>query len=257
MTQMVLSTAAFCLWDIQASEKLAHCENLGFEHIQIALSSEKMVHALLAYLKETKRPFNFKSLTCHAPWCGVKYGHNEKSKRVLEALRQIHEICRFQSILVRIDCIASYEALLASNLPISIENSNRQGTWPLLKNLMQSTELPISLNVNRAVRENDYLDELLGLFSSRVERVMLSGFTSELGRTPLTISGQWALLDRVQALEVPLILEGLFEPNNLQAIRYERERIQAQVNETKSVAIGLEPISRVRCSRLSNQAVSA
>lgn len=250
MAQIGLSTAAFCLWDITAHEKLEICNELGFDEIQIALSSEKMVKAFLAYLDQKPFDFSFKKIALHAPWCGVHYGDGAKSARVLNAIQAIHEILKLETVVVRVDSIANAAVLSQTDLPISIENSNRDGAWEHFKLIVDQTELPITLNVNRAVRDTDYLDELLRAYGSRINRVLLSGFSDDEGRMPLLAANQLSLLSKVQTLKVPMILEGLFKAGDKMAILHERQAVLAYLKTTDTE-------SQSRCSMLLDQAASA
>lgn len=250
MAQIGLSTAAFCLWDITAPEKLEICNELGFDEIQIALSSVKMVKAFLAYLDQKPFNFSFKKIALHAPWCGVHYGEGAKSARVLNAIQAIHEKLQLETVVVRVDSIANAAVLSQIDLPISIENSNRDGAWERFKLIVDQTELPITLNVNRAVRDTDYLDELLRAYSSRINRVLLSGFSDDEGRMPLLAANQMSLLSKVQTLKVPMILEGLFKPYDKMAILHERQAVLTYLKTT-----GIE--SPLHCSMPVDQAASA
>ncbi len=205
MARIGLSTAAFCLWDITAQEKLEICSTLGFEEIQIALSSEKMVVAFLDYLNHNQFDYAFKKVALHAPWCGVHYGDGAKSMRVFTALKAIHEKLQLDTVIIRVDNIVKADVLKDTGLPISIENSHREGAWEHFQQIANQTELPITLNINRAVRHTDYLDELLSVYGARINRILLSGFSTENGRMPLQATNQWVLLDRVKALNLSCI----------------------------------------------------
>lgn len=231
MERVVLSTASFCLWDIAPSEKLEICKSLSFKEIQIALSSEKMVCAFLEYLKLQPRPFPFESIAIHAPWCGVRYGNNAKTARILENLQAIQQLIPLETVVFRVNHIVCIEEIINSGLPISIENSDAEGAWAQLKTVGNLTNVPLVLNLNRAVRNEDYLKEMLELFGHRISRIMVSGYDRVNGRMPILATNQLNLLDRVKNLSVPYVLEGLFKPNDMNAIINEREAIISYLNQ--------------------------
>lgn len=222
MRDIILSTAAFCLWNIEAPEKLKISKDLKFENIQIALSTEKMLRKLLKYLNCSLEMHSFQKISIHAPWCGVVYAENSRTQRILKDITQVSKIIHVDKVIFRIDCIEDITPILESGLPICLENSNKIGCWEKLRSIAQKYDFPLALNVNRALRGYNYLDDFIAKFSSRVDRILVSGYDANNGRMPLLSANQLYLLEKVRKIEAPLVLEGLFEPGDIDAIVTER-----------------------------------
>lgn len=225
MDNIVLSTAAFCLWDIEAEAKLNICNDLGFQRVQIALSTERMVWNLVRHLESAAEPFPFKGVSLHAPWCGVRYGVNQRTRRILNGLRRIAELLSVDSVIFRVNCIRELESLTQSGLPLCIENSDRDLGLRVFLRVAEETELPLAFNLNRAIRAEVDTAAFLNHYGHRISRLLISGFDRENGRMPLVYTGQTHLLSCARHLSVPVVLEGLFAPGDTESIRRERHTV--------------------------------
>lgn len=225
MENIVLSTATFCLWDITPNEKIEICKALEFKKIQIALSTEKMVWKFIEFLKSNPSFRPFSNISIHAPWCGIKYGNNEKSKRTLAGIKQISELISVDSVIVRVDCISDVQFLMNWQLPVCVENSDKDHGFLKLKKIIENTKLPIAFNLNRALRSGSDYQWLLSLYRHRINCILISGYDSKNGRMPLGYSDQLSILSAIQTFNVPLILEGLFLPHDYNGIINERHSV--------------------------------
>ena len=227
MDSIGLSTAAFCLWEIPPAEKLRIGHQLGFEHIEIALSTASMVRNFSEFLSQAPMSHRFKHVALHAPWHGVAYGQNAKSRKLMIQLAEIVQRLEIESVVIHCDCIEDPEVLAASGLPICLENTATQDSWNRFSTFLNDYPWQASLNLNKASRENGHLDRILDRWRHRIERVHLSGHMNSQGRMPLQTTRQLHLIEYIHHLEVPLILEGLFPPGGHQFIELERQMVQA------------------------------
>ena len=227
MDSIGLSTAAFCLWEIPPAEKLRIGHQLGFEHIEIALSTASMVRNFSELLSQAPLSFRFKHVALHAPWHGVAYGQNAKSRKLMAQLEEIVRRLEIESVVIHCDCIVDPEVLAGSGLPICLENSATPDSWDRFSAYLNEYPWQVSLNLNKASRENGHLDSILDRWRHRIERVHLSGHMNSQGRMPLQSTRQFHLIESIQNLEVPWILEGLFPPGDHQFIERERQMVQA------------------------------
>lgn len=224
-----LSSASFCLWDIDAPRKINICRILGFERIEIALSTVRMLKefALNACFCEELKAFS--SITVHAPWCRVSYGRNSETERILEYLRLINEVFNAEAYIFHFDCVADFTFINQSDLPIRLENSEKTGFWPQFNHILDAYAFNCVLNINRAVRNENYLAQMLKRYKHKIAAVYVSGFTGDFNRTPFITSGRNYLLDQVKLLKVPFIIEGLFPPDNYSLILKEKELITEKI----------------------------
>lgn len=220
-----ISTASFCLWDIEPSTKIAVSQELEFTRIEIGLSTIKMLkefHAASHLFQELK---SFKHITVNAPWCRIDYGKNKQTERVINYLKQLNEHLNIEGFVFRIDCISDFSLLEKSGLNIYLENSEKWGSWDKLKDILKATSYNCVLDVNRATRNEDYLRYMVDEFNDRISEVQLNGYKDDCYRIPICFSGQYHLVDEVKDLEVPFIIEGLFPPGDHLSIIKERDMI--------------------------------
>lgn len=229
MQNIVLSTAAFCLWNIKPEEKLRICKQLHFSDIEVALSTEKMVCDFLAFLESSTEIPTFRKIALHAPWRGVLYGNNRQTQRILHSLRLISEKISVAPFIFHADRVESMESLTRSGLPFCLENSEWDGCWDRLKELFENDELSLALNINRATRREDYLDEIINALKHRISRIYISGYDGLNGRMPMVSANQLQYLDKIQGLKAPLVLEGLFPSGNTASILQERQAVLQRI----------------------------
>jgi hypothetical protein len=225
-----LSSASFCLWDIDAAKKISICKRLGFERIEIALSTIRMLKEFVANAKYYDELREFNNITIHAPWCGILYGDNTKARTVMNYLQQLDNIFCIRYYIFHYDCIIDFDFINKSYLPICVENSEKIGTWFHFEKAVDKYDCRCALNINRAVRNENYLEKILKRFEHKIEIVHISGFAKDKYRIPFLLSGQDYLLDEVGFLPVPFIIEGLFSPNDYLSILKEKELISKKLS---------------------------
>jgi hypothetical protein len=232
MENIILSTAAFCLWNISPAEKLKICRQLEFKRIEVALSTEKMARDFLGHLDLSLDIDPFGKIAVHAPWRGIVYGENARTRRVLDYMNLIAQKVPVEVFIFRIDCIADLAPIIGSGLPVCLENSDRVGSWEKIRKVAEKSDLPLALNINRAVRGYDYLDEMITEFGHRISRIQVSGYNVQHGRMPIISAKQLHVLEKIKGIRAPLILEGLFDPGDTEAIVQERRAVWEYINES-------------------------
>lgn len=110
-----------------------------------------------------------------------------------------------------------------------MENSEKIGAWLKFEKNIEKYDCRCALNINRAVRNENYLEQILKRFEHRIVAVYISGFVKNKYRVPLITSGQDYLLDEVGFLNVPFIIEGLFPPNDYLSILSEKELVSKKL----------------------------
>jgi len=226
LDQIALSTAAFCLWDIPPEEKLLIGRKLGFEHIEIALSTEVMVRKFLDFLNTNELAGGFNQIALHAPWHGIAYGKNARSEKLILQLTEIVDRLEIKSVVVHCDCIQNSESLASTGLPVVLENTATPGSWERFSELLNAYPWRVSLNLNKASRDHGHVERILESWHHRIERVHLSGHVDSRGRMPLQTTRQLHLLEKIKGLRVPMVLEGLFPPGNTLSIAEERHLVE-------------------------------
>jgi len=224
-----LSSASFCLWDINATEKVNICKTLGFQRIEIALSTIRMLKEFVfnAHYYDELKTFN--NITVHAPWCGISYGDNAKTRSVIEFLYLLDKTFDVEAYVFHFDCILDFNFIKYASLPILVENSEKVGSWPQFEKNIDKHDYRCALNINRAIRNENYLEKILKRFRHKIATVHISGFANNNNRIPFLLSGQDYLLDEVSFLPVPFIIEGLFPPNDYLSILKEKELISKKL----------------------------
>jgi hypothetical protein len=225
MCEIAISTAAFCLWDIGPERKLNICKDLGFNRIVIAFSTLKMLRQFADSFDLCQQLADFDHIMIHAPWCGVHYKDNKMTQEIFSHLNRMTQRVKIDAVIFHFDCIKDFGAFEMCSFPYYIKNPNH-ASWEHFNQARHDHDFESVLDINRALRFENYMDQYLNLYGQEIKAIHVSGFMDQLGRTPILESGQAHLLDKVKAVKAPIIIEGLFSPGDFQAIRDEIQVIQ-------------------------------
>ena len=228
---IVLSTAAFCLWDISIYEKLSHCRNLGFKNIQIATSTFTMLKDICK--KFDKLPLSdFNDISIHAPWCGFKYGTNKKTAEVMDYLETIDKHNIVSRYIFNHDSILDIDILHNSKLNVMIRNPLNPVLWNDFSSTIKNDNLACGFDLNKAIRSNHCIERLIDDMEHFTSAIHLSGFIDNKNRMPIVMTKQESLLSHLKKFNVqntPLIIEGLFSPKDLASIVKEVDLIKNSI----------------------------
>ncbi len=225
MSDIAISTAAFCLWDIGPAQKMNICKRLGFERIVIAFSTLKMLRQFASSPGLCEKLSQFDHVMIHAPWCGINYKNNKATKEVFDYLEIIIGKVQIEAVIFHFDCIRDCSCFKDVDFPFYIKNPNH-ASWKTFNEAIHEHAFSSVLDINRAIRYENYIDSYLSHHGEQIKAIHVSGFIDELGRTPIVESGQIDLLDKVKQVNAPIVIEGLFSPGDFQGIREEIETIQ-------------------------------
>lgn len=229
MGKTALSTASFCLWPLTAGQKLEICTKFHFSRIEIAIPHIKMLKSYLLTTSLLKQLNCFREITIHAPWCGINYGNNDRTTAVLDHLRHLNSRLNVEAFVFHFDRVSDFKVLASSGLPVYLENSEKHGSWQEFKRALGKTGFKCVLNINRAMRNEDYLDRMIKEYEHRIAQVQVSGFTDDGGRMPLLKSGQEDVLEKVKGIKAPFVIEGLFSPGDYASIAKEKRIIEEKL----------------------------
>lgn len=228
MNKIGISTAAFCLWDIGPERKLEICRDFGFDHVVIALSTIKMMRQFVSLSQMPKALDGFSKISIQAPWRGIRYGENKQTQEVCSLIQQIQKRIFIQEVIFSFDCMQDFHWLSQLDFSYYIKNP-LQSSWDVFSEIVEKNGLQSVLDINRASRKGDYLEQYLKRHHKQIKSIHVSGFVEELGRTPIVESGQKDLLDKIKNTEVPVVIEGLFSPGDFDGIREEIRTIAQRV----------------------------
>ncbi|MCH4888353.1 hypothetical protein EZV73_12250 [Acidaminobacter sp. JC074] len=222
---IAISTAAFCLWDIGPVRKLKICEDLGFTRIVIAFSTMKMLKQFARSPDLCKKLSHFDHVMIHAPWCGITYKDNKMTKEVFKNLEKIGTMACVEAVIFHFDCISDWSCFKNLTMAYYVKNPNH-AKWENFNQAIIDHDLKSVLDINKAIRFENYIDYYLSDYSKEVKAIHVSGFVDDLGRMPIVESGQIEVLEKVKSIKAPIVIEGLFSPGDFQGIRDEIKVIQ-------------------------------
>lgn len=228
LKDIAISTAAFCLWDIGPKRKMNICKSLGFERIVIAFSTQKMLKQFSASQTLCDELAKFKHVMIHAPWCGIHYKDNKATTEVFGHLKKIMKTVDVEAVIFHFDCIKDWKTFEKCDFSYYIKNPNH-ASWQTFDAAKCEHAFESVLDINRAIRFEDYIDDYLDHHGKQVKAIHVSGFVEDLGRMPIAESGQASLLEKVKHVNAPIVIEGLFSPGDFQGIREEIEVIKSKV----------------------------
>ncbi len=217
-----ISTASFCLWDITPTTKLSISRDLDFSRVEIGLSTVKMLKEFTLLTSLFNQLDAFCHVTINVPWCHVRYGKNKQTQTVIDYLKLLDQMLKIDAFIFRIDCISDFSLLNSSGLNIYLENSEKEDSWIRLRDITKSYDYQCVLDINRATRNENYLEKMVDELGDRIAEVQVNGYIDGFYRVPLSTSKQYHLLDKVKDLTVPFIIEGLFPPDDYQSILQEK-----------------------------------
>lgn len=220
MSDIAISTAAFCLWDIGPARKLSICKMLGFDRIVIAFSTLKMLRQFASSPDLCEQLSHFDHVMIHAPWCGISYKNNKATKEAFDYLEKICQKVKIEAVIFHFDCVADWSCFKEIHFPFYIKNPNH-ASWNTFSEAIHEHAFSSVLDINRAVRFENYIDNYLTDHGEQIKAIHVSGFIDELGRMPIAESGQIGVLDKVKKVNAPIVIEGLFSPGDFQGIREE------------------------------------
>ncbi|RYD06083.1 hypothetical protein N752_06020 [Desulforamulus aquiferis] len=194
-TRICISTASYCLWDIEPSTKIAVSQELEFSRIEIGLSTIKMLRSFKSSSHLFQQLTPFKHITVNVPWCRVNYGNNNQTKVVIDCLKYLNEQLDIDAFVFRVDCISDFSLIGNSGLNIYLENSEKIGSWGRLQGILKSSEYQCVLDVNRATRNENYLRQIITEYPDRIAEVQLNGYKDGFYRVPITFSRQYNLVN--------------------------------------------------------------
>lgn len=226
--RFVLSTASFCLWDIDIKEKLENCKKLGFKKVQIAMSTIKMLQDFCKNIHLIPQLNYFDEISLHAPWCGFKYGNNKKTLRVLELLEYIDNNILVDRYLFNYDSILSMDVLKVCDFNIIIRNPLIEGSWKNFKSNVESTDISCAFDLNKAFRSTNCLNTMITDIEKSVHQIHVSGFVEGQNRMPVLETKQDNLLKYISKFDTSrslIVIEGLFKSSDLLSIDLERKLI--------------------------------
>lgn len=225
---IIISTASFCLWDISLEEKLRYCSELGFKRVQIAMSTIKMLKDLCENKKSIPELELFEEVSLHSPWCGFKYGENKKTKRVLEYLKQIDNTLPIDRYIFNYDSILDIDSLKSCNFKMILRNPLRSESWKLFSSNIIDKNISCAFDINRASRSENSLVKMMDEVEDRVSQIHISGFLNNQNRMPIVSTEQYHLLKylkKFDASNTSIVIEGLFDKDDLYSIDKERQLI--------------------------------
>lgn len=226
---LILSTAAFCLWDIPIQEKLENCHQLGFSNVQIAISTINMLKNFTSSLNSISQIDKFKDVSLHAPWCGIKYGKNKSTVKIFDYLKYIDKHLPISRYVFNYDCISDAEVLYKSGLKIMIRNPVKPDSWNRYKAEIHENHIPAVFDLNKALRNNYPINSMIEEIRDSVSEIHVSGFFNGENRMPVVSSRQEYMLNYLAQFnsgEIPIIIEGLFSPKNFPSIIAEKNLIK-------------------------------
>ncbi|MEG6616579.1 hypothetical protein V6C27_09150 [Peptococcaceae bacterium 1198_IL3148] len=230
MERIALSTSAFCLWDIGAVDKINICQRYNLSRIEVAISTFKMLKQLLANEQALNMLKSFDNVTIHAPWCGIKYGNNKKSREAIALIKELDRYLNVEAFIFHQDTIKNFSEFSKNNFNYYIENSAIPGSWPEFNQLMEEYKFPCVLDINRATRNDNYLEPFLDKYMENITEIHVSGFATECYRLPITTTNQSSSLNSITNLSVPIIVEGLFKPLDYKGIAEEINVIAEKIS---------------------------
>lgn len=175
----------------------------------------------------------FKKVSLHAPAKGFIYDDNDFTKSIMEKVSNATTQFSIDNIVIHPDRVNSWKVIEEyDHLPISIENmDNKKDVGKYVDELAQflsNNEYGFVLDVNHIISIDETLElgySFLNTFKDRLTEVHVSGYNG--GHAPLFDTKQIELIQMVKNLDIPIIIESVFE--NLEDAVKELEFINSNI----------------------------
>lgn len=239
MSNVGFSTSCLRRSDIPLSERIKFYHSLGADAIELSLPMlDKLKKFKLSeeIIKDIKK-YDF--VTIHAPFRGVRYGSDKKTKDIIDKLKYLCDQLPIEGIVMHPHIIDDFSFIKNSKLPFLFENMDSRrsfGTQPShFKELIRNYDFGFVFDVQHTYEHDSSMKlarEIIQAMGKNLKHMHVSGCTKSEKHFPLYMSDNKDAIVEILKLtkNIPKILEGKLLENISQTASEELKFIKSHGN---------------------------
>ncbi len=221
MIDVGFGTGSLYKQNMPLDEILDFYKDIGSTAVEISLGSieEFKKFQLTEKLVEKINNFNFVSL--HSLFRDIKYGPNNKTKKIIEKLNYINKNIPIKGIVIHPDIVEDFSILADSGLPFLIENMDMEknsGKFDWEFETYKQFDLGYVLDIEHAYGNDKTMnlaDKLLEIMGSKLSHLHVSGKKDGKNHTLCHLSENKLYIKEVlKKCQVSRISEGILSSLN-------------------------------------------
>jgi len=203
----------------------------GSNAIEICLYNASEVEQL-ANIKEEVLDFSYKSI--HLPTQNIVYKNDIQTLELLDKIEKFYNEINASLVLVHPDLVEDWNVFDNYKINWAIENmDNRKNKYKTMEELKEFFSKNINwklvIDLNHCYSNDKTMniaEDIISLFNDKIAEIHLSGYI-EL-HEPLFITKQDFIIDLCDKINVPIIIESIFD--NIDDVKKEYEYINKKLN---------------------------
>lgn len=222
----------FKIHDVHTKENIKILKTCGSNALEINCHSSKEMELIISIIPFTK---NFDYISLHTPG-DIRYGNNVETKNLLSKLEIIYKQANARLAVVHPDLVDDWNVFNDYKINWAIENMDSRKTgfkdvdsikiffvnnpsWNLVLDLGHCNDNDKSMTL---------ADNLISELKEKIKEIHLSGYL--VFHDPLYKTKQTEIINRCKKLEVPIIIESIFEiSDGINGIKKEFDYIVANL----------------------------
>ncbi len=217
MAEAGFSTGCLYKTSMPMDEMLKIYNSAGADAVELSFLHLREIMGFTASREMLDEAGRFKYVSIHAPGKEIRYGSNDATKKVIDALSALGSRLPLKAIVIHPDTVENFRVLEKSGLPFVIENMDSKksfGTRPAhIKKLIEECELGFVFDTQHAFEHDPTMQmakELIALMGQRLKHLHVSGQSPSSNHVPVHIAAnKGAIVEILKlGLKVPKILEG-------------------------------------------------
>lgn len=210
MKAICLATGCFYMWNNNINGKISICKQFDIDGIELTIAT----YSDLIKLQLTKESINYlltlKSNTIHAPFKGIIYKNNSRSRKALSVINKISTKINAKNIVFHPTNIQDPILIKGLNTKVSIENMNLKTKYNFEKTRLFIKNHPkfgLTLDINHtATISPEEIDKYLDF---KIIEFHLSCFKDETEHLPVHHSTKEYLqtIKKVKHINAPMVIE--------------------------------------------------
>ena len=216
MREVGFGTGSLYRQNIPLEEILDFYNGAGATAVEISLGSIDEFEKFKLTEKLIDKTNNFSFVSFHAPFRDIKYGHNKKTRNILEKLNYLNKNLPLRGIVIHPDIIEDFSILQYSGLPFLIENMNpekKSGKFPQEFEKYNQFGLGYVLDIEHVYGNDKTMQlakKLTEIMGTKLNHLHVSGKKNSRNHTPCHLSENKSEIRKIlDNCQLPKISEGI------------------------------------------------
>lgn len=218
MAYVGFSTGSLHQIGMPFDERIRLYLSLGAEAIELGFATPSTLLEYQLSNQSISDIKEFRSVSVHAPWKGLRYGSDNSTRKVVDKLRRLCDDLPITGLVLHPDTIDDFDMLNKSGLPFLLENMDIRKSYAThpdqFREFVKNYQFGFVLDVQHAYEHDHSMaiaKEFIEVMGDRLKQMHVSGRSaSEIHVPVFQSSNRESILDILKlGLNVPKIFEGI------------------------------------------------